>query len=429
MSRPLNFLQLTTFYPPYSFGGDAIYVYRLAHALGDAGHHVDVIHCLDAYHLLHPSVPDTTPVAHPNVTTHGLRSGYGRLSPLLTQQTGQPYLKRRRILEVLNSRPYDVVHFHNISLLGPHVLTLEPRHGRVVKMYTTHEHWLLCPMHVLWKFNSRPCEQPACLRCTLRAKRPPQLWRYTDLLAQASQHIDQFISPSRFTARLHAERGFSRPVVYLPHFTERVDHEWQNPGPRPQARPYFLFVGRLEFIKGVQTLLEAWAKAPDVDLLIAGTGTYEAQLHAQAATNPRIKFLGALPQHALGSLYVHALACLVPSIAYETFGMVAIEAFARKTPVIAHDLGALSEVIHDSGGGFVYRTQEELLAAMYCIATTPALRNKLGEKGYRAFGQWWSREAHLERYFDFLRQAATKKFGSVPWDRDELTGAPAVRMP
>jgi glycosyltransferase involved in cell wall biosynthesis len=204
-----------------------------------------------------------------------------------------------------------------------------------------------------------------------------------------------------------------------------VDREWQNPGPRLQERPYFLFVGRLEFIKGVQTLIEAWEKAPDVDLLIAGTGTYEAQLHAQAAPDPRIKFLGALPQHTLGNLYVHALACLVPSITYETFGMAVIEAFARKTPVIARALGPLPEIIDDSGGGFVYRTEEELLAAMCHIATTPALRNELGEQGYRAFEQWWSREAHLERYFDFLRQAATKKFGFVPWERNDLTGASA----
>jgi hypothetical protein len=46
--RPLNFLHLTTFYPPYSFGGDAMYIYRLAHALGNAGHQVDVVHCIDA---------------------------------------------------------------------------------------------------------------------------------------------------------------------------------------------------------------------------------------------------------------------------------------------------------------------------------------------------------------------------------------------
>jgi glycosyltransferase involved in cell wall biosynthesis len=283
-------------------------------------------------------------------------------------------------------------------------------------MYTTHEHWLVCPTHVLWKFNQRPCEEPECLRCTIMAKRPPQLWRYTGLLARTSQHVDQFLSPSRFTANMHAERGFPRPVAHLPYFIDRVDSDWQNPGPRLQEEPYFLFVGRLERIKGLQTLIRIWQRAPDVDLLVAGTGTYEEELRAQAAANPRIRFLGALPQRELGTLYVHALACIVPSITYETFGMINIESFARKTPVIARDLGALPEVIHDSGGGFVYRTDDELLAAMDRIAAFPRLRRELGEKGYHSFVRWWSRDAHLELYFDSLRKAAMGKFGRVPWE-------------
>src|SRR5262249_24810943 len=162
--------------------------------------------------------------------------------------------------------------------------------------------------------NSRACEKPACLRCTLMARRPPQLWRYTGLLARASQHVDQFISPSRFTANMHAERGFPRPVAHLPYFIDRVDHDWQHPGPRPQEKPYYLFVGRLEAIKGLQTVLELWKTIEYADLLVAGTGNYEQQLRAQAGGNPRIKFLGAVPPHALGTLYVHSLACLVPSL-------------------------------------------------------------------------------------------------------------------
>ncbi len=416
MTRPLNFVHLTTFYPPYSLGGDAMYIYRLAHALGDAGHHVDVIHCIDSYHLLHPADPEIRFADHPNVTTHGLRSGYGWLSPLLTQQTGRPYLKRGRIREVLNGRRYDVVHFHNISLLGPEILRIEANHDPVVKIYMTHEHWLICPTHVLWKFNSRPCEKPECLPCTIKAKRPPQLWRYTGLLRNTSRHVDQFVSPSRFTARMHAERGFPQPVAHLPYFIDRVDHEWNNPGPRPQEKPYFLFVGRLELIKGLHTLIDAWTRVQDFDLLVAGTGTYEKELRAQAASNPRIKFLGALAQRQLGALYFHALACIVPSITYETFGIIIIEAFARKTPVIARDLGALPEVIHDSGGGYVYRTHEELISSVHRIAASPSLRSELGQKGYRAFVQWWSREAHMELYFDYLRKAAAKKLGYVPWE-------------
>ncbi len=414
--RPMNFLHLTTFYPPYSFGGDAMYLYRLCHALGEAGHQVDVVHCIDSYHLLHRAQPEVAFADHRNVKVHGLRSGLGWLSPLLTQQTGRPWLKGRRLRQVLDSKPYDVVHYHNISLLGPKILTWEPAQGQCVKMYTTHEHWLICPTHVLWKYGSRPCEKPECLKCTLRAKRPPQLWRYTGLLGRCSRFVDRFVSPSRFTARMHAERGFPQPVEHLPYFIDRADDDWQNPGPRPQERPYFLFVGRLEVIKGLHTLIDLWRKVPNADLLVAGTGSEEAALKLRAADQPRIKFLGALPQRRLGNLYAHALACLVPSITYETFGIIIIEAFARQTPVIVRDLGALPEVVHDSGGGFVHRTDEELLLALSRLAAEPSLRTELGDKGYRAFCRWWTREAHMEMYFDFLRASAEHKFGRVPWE-------------
>jgi len=71
--RPLNFLHLTTFYPPYSFGGDAMYLYRLCHNLADMGHHVEVIHCVDSFHLLHPGEPKIKFAEHPGVVRHELR--------------------------------------------------------------------------------------------------------------------------------------------------------------------------------------------------------------------------------------------------------------------------------------------------------------------------------------------------------------------
>jgi glycosyltransferase involved in cell wall biosynthesis len=416
MTRPLNFLHVTTFYPPFSFGGDAMYLYRLARALGDAGHQVDVVHDVDAYHLLHPAAPPIAFSEHPNVSVHALRSGLGWLSPLLTHQSGHPVLKRRRIQGLLARRPYDVIHFHNISLLGPQVLAIEPKHGQAIKLYTTHEHWLVCPMHVLWKFNRQACDKPECVRCVLMGKRPLQLWRYTGLLGQASRHVDQFVSPSRFTAAKHAERGFPRPVGHLPYFVERSDHDWQSPGPRPQERPYVLFVGRLEVIKGLQTVLPLWDQIPDLDLLVAGTGNYEAELRALAAGNPRIKFLGALPQSQLGALYYHALAVVVPSLTFETFGIIIIEAFSRKTPVIVRDLGALPEVVHDSRGGLVYRDDRELVSAVRQLSASRRLRDELGENGYQAFERWWTKEAHLALYFETLGATAERKFGVVPWE-------------
>jgi glycosyltransferase involved in cell wall biosynthesis len=230
-----------------------------------------------------------------------------------------------------------------------------------------------------------------------------------------ARHVDQFVSPSRFTARLHADRGFPREFVCLPNFMERADEEWRNPGPRPQARPYFLFVGRLESIKGLQTLIPIWDRAPDCDLLVAGTGTQEQAMRSMAAGNPRIKFLGPVSQKDLGPLQFHALACVIPSVTYETFGMASVEAFARKTPVIARDLGGLPEVVRESGGGFVYGSDAELLDALGRIARSPALRTELGEKGYAGFVRAWCREPHLESYFKLLDTVAKNKFGAIPW--------------
>ncbi len=405
----MNFLHLTTFYPPYSFGGDAMYIYRLAHALGSEGHQVDVIHCIDSYHMQHPNEPEIEFAEHPNVKRHGLRSRYGWMSPLATHQTGKPYLKTHQIKEVLDSKPYDVIHFHNISLLGPEIMMIKPTHGDPIKLYTTHEHWLICPTHVLWKFNQRACEKPECLRCTIMARRPPQLWRYNGMLDRTSRHVDKFVSPSIFTAKMHAERGFSQPVSHLPYFIHRADQDWVNPGPRPQEQPYFLFVGRLEIIKGLHTLIDVWKQVEGIDLIIAGTGTQEAELRQRASDNPRVNFVGALSQKELGRYYHHAIATIVPSITYETFGIIIVESFARKTPVIVRDLGALPEVVHDSEGGFVYRTDSELLEFIDIFANNPELRSTMGENGYTSFIRLWSTEAHLEQYFSLIDAISEKK--------------------
>jgi len=140
---------LSTFYPPYSFGGDAMYLHRLVNALARRGHEVDVIHCADSYRLLHAGPP--TQVFHnaAGVTVHTLKSPLGFLSPLLAQQTGMTWPKTNQIRDVLMSKKFDVIHYHNVSLLGPQVLRLEPDYRDFLKVYTAHEHWLVCPMHVL----------------------------------------------------------------------------------------------------------------------------------------------------------------------------------------------------------------------------------------------------------------------------------------
>jgi glycosyltransferase involved in cell wall biosynthesis len=80
-----------------------------------------------------------------------------------------------------------------------------------------------------------------------------------------------------------------------------------------------------------------------------------------------------------------------------------------KTPVIVNDLGAMPEVIEDSGGGFVYGTEHQLLDAMKKLASDTNLRNELGEKGHQAFIKYWSEDAHIEQYLNLIRQLQDKR--------------------
>ena len=418
---------ITTFYPPYSFGGDAIYIYRLCNELARRGHIVDVIHCADSFRIFRPEPAPSGFPAPPGLTVHKLESGFGLLSPLLSQQTGYPLLKEGKIRHVLESRHFDVIHFHNTSLFGPAVLEIEPSYNGWVKLYTMHEHWLVCPMHVLWKYNRRICDKPDCFTCSLVSHRPPQLWRFTGLRDRAAGKVDRFLSPSRFTRDMHRQRGFPYPIEILPYFLDKTDQDWMSPSPSPHPRPYFLFVGRLEKIKGLQNVLPEFAGEGDYDLLILGSGEYEEELKRQARGMSRVKFLGWVPQERIGPCYRHAVALLVPSITYETFGIIIIEAFARKTPVIVNDLGALPEVVRDSGGGLIYQTRDDLRQAMNKLAGGPDLRQELGEKGYDAFCRLWSAEQHMKGYFHLISEAARRKFGASEWEKAEWDRAADVR--
>lgn len=199
-------------------------------------------------------------------------------------------------------------------------------------------------------------------------------------------------------------------MAYLPHFfpLDEAREPLQRPDNLP-SRGYFLVVGRLERLKGVETLIEAFRHYDAADLIVVGEGTRGEELRRRAAGIPQVRFLGRLPTESLGPLYAGAIALLAPSVGYETFGMTTIEAFAQRTPAIVHDLGGLPEVVLESGGGFTYRTEAELLEAMEALRSNPSLRAELGERGYRAFRERWSPEAHLRAYFDLIDQATERR--------------------
>jgi glycosyltransferase involved in cell wall biosynthesis len=354
------------------------------------------------------------------VTVHGLRSPVGLLSPLATHQTGFPLFKSAQIRQILQ-KEFDVIHFHNISLFGPRIL----EYGQSIKLYTMHEYWLVCPTHALFRFNRAPCIRPYCFLCSLSYKRPPQLWRYFGLLQASVKHVDAFIAPSRISLYKHQQMGLNVPMVHLPNFVPLTGTALPTSDPLAGKVPderYFLFVGRLEKLKGLQTIIPIFRRYQNALLLIAGTGSYEYQLQQLADGSPNIRFLGHVAGRQLQTLYRQAVAVIYPAINFQGFPelprgagapLVIMEAFSQQTPVIVRNLGRIPELIRESSGGCVYGTDGELVAAMDHLVTSPSYRDELGLNGYHTYQQNWTVKAHLERYFALISEIIATR-GKVP---------------
>jgi glycosyltransferase involved in cell wall biosynthesis len=407
----VRFCLLTTFYPPFNFGGDGVDVQRMARALSKRGHQVTVIHDVNSYEWLSGRHVPEQPSGQDGVEVIGLRSRLGVLSPLLTQQFGYPVVQARRLRALLAERKPDVIVFGNISLLGgPGLL----KFGDALKLYVAHEHWLVCPTHVLWRFNREPCDARACTRCVLSYGRPPQLWRYTGAIDRQTRHVDLFLARSAFSRDKHREFGFNRPMDLLPVFPGSDSGEPGRPGgDRPQARPYFLTVGRLTRIKGLDAIIPAFRQYPQADWLVVGDGEEMAELQGLAADVPHVKFLGRLENADLRRYYEHAIAVIVPTMGFETFGVVLVEAFGYRTPVIARRTGPFPEIVDAANGGLLFSNTGELVDAMRRLHTDRTLRDGLGANAFAACRSFWSEEAVMNRLMALVSKADGNRSGGA----------------
>lgn len=412
----MSITHVTTFYPPHNFGGDGVHVQRLSHALARRGHQVSVVHAPGAYALLngHRPLPRARVGDADGETTvrvHLLGGLRGLVEPFLVQQTGRPVLERSRLRRLLGGNGTlspDVIHYHNVSLVGGlGVLGI----GRAVKLYTAHEYWLACPTHLLFRYNREVCASRTCIRCTLRSGRPPQLWRTTAARDRYLENVDTMIFPSRLTQTVYEEQGIRRRSRVLHHFLPDayVESAASRGARRADVPPYFLYVGRLAAVKGVDRLLDHFAtRAVPAPLYLAGDGPLEESLRRRYGGHAAIRFLGRLSQEELGPLYRDAVALILPSTGYEIYGQVVLEAFAHRTPAIVTDRTGAREFIDASGAGRVYRSGGELTAALAAFASDPSMRDDDGARGREHIEREHREAQYVERYLDLIREARSR---------------------
>ena len=238
------------------------------------------------------------------------------------------------------------------------------------------------------------------------------------MVEQSVKHVDLFISPSEFTKNKHLEMGLKIPIVELPYFSSRCQLDETTARWSMGEIPYFLFVGRLVKTKGLQDLLPLFRRYEKAQLWIVGVGNYEPVLRRMARESPNIKFLGYQSGEQLGILYKQAVATIVPSLWYEVFGLVILEAFSQGTPVLVRNRGGMPKIIEESGGGFVFDTEKDLVNAMDQLLGNQNLRQEAGRRGYEALQQKWSADLHIQRYLELVEQIARSKRAKLGREED-----------
>ena len=397
----LKIMMVSTCYPPHHSGGDAMHVYYLANELAKIGHEVDVIYNLGLYELRSNKKirkNNNQYSNHEGIRLHALKVPFERVSRVSLYTFGSYYPLTKQVLSIINSAKPDVVHHHNMGGLG--ISTLDASAPCV--LYTAHDYWLICPMSSLMYAGKTFCSGDLnCFSCAIKSKRPVQLWRYYKSLKKKLVNIDRIITPSDYVrARLSK---YNMPIgmetiynfVPQPPVVSKSVYDF----------PYFLFVGVLSSVKGIENLISAYLQICDrieAHLLIVGDGPLKTKLREQITNSgkqDRIKLLGKVEYETLISLYKNALAIVIPSIWPENCPLVALESLSCGTPIIAANTGGLPEIVNASKAGMLFEKDNvDDLSSRLFEFWSENMKKYLQQNANSAYKNLFSPKSYLEKY-------------------------------
>jgi len=219
--------------------------------------------------------------------------------------------------------------------------------------------------------------------------------------------VSRWIATSQTQKRFHERMGIDgRKIEVIPHFMMRPEE------PPPYKRDgYVLFLGRLSREKGVHTLLKAWKRLGETSrrLVIAGTGPEEAALKAYCTQHAlkNVDFIGFIPHHKQRPLWEGALALVVPSIWYETFGTVVLQAWSHGRPALVSDIGGPGELVDNGSTGYVFAPADDVQLAeiLHRLVSDPGHGDEMGQRGYKKLLRDLSEEVWLTRVNSVLSSA------------------------
>lgn len=325
-------------------------------------------------------------------------------------------LTPERAVSFLDAHPVDVVHIHNTFPIFSPALHHTLSEWGVPVVQTLHNYRFVCANAALLR-NGVKCTE--CIRrgpwnavrhgCFRGSRVQTAVWAdmtaYHRRQGTWTECVDLFTTPSSFARQLLIDAG-------LPAERMRVlPNPVLDPGPPRPLGEGAAYVGRLSPEKGVSLLLDAWRMLPgEVPLRIVGTGPEEARLRQQASDLPNVEFLGAVPHDRALGVMSSAAFVVAPSLWYETFGMVVLEAMACGRAVVVPAESALAELVDSGRTGLHYTSgdAESLAQACAALVSDRELLRAQGEEARSTYEDDFAPErvvAQLEALYTTLAQS------------------------
>lgn len=262
-----------------------------------------------------------------------------------------------RVASAIREHRPHVVHVHNtFAAASPSVYRAATALG-VAVVQTLHNYRMVCPAATLFRAGQSctdcvgallpvPAVVHACVREShLQSAVAAATLTTHRALGTYSRHVRRYIALTEFQRALVIHALPQDRVVVVPNFLD------PDPGEGTDIRSGALFVGRLSHEKGVAPLLAAAERAP-ATISVAGDGPLGKSVELAAARG-WVRHLGSLGHPEVLEAMKRSIALIIPSIWYEGFPMVVVEAFATGTPVIASRIGSLAELIDDGATGLL----------------------------------------------------------------------------
>jgi glycosyltransferase involved in cell wall biosynthesis len=268
----------------------------------------------------------------------------------------------RELRELLRQHRPQIAHFHNTFPLISPAAYYAARAESVPVVQTLHNFRLLCPNALFFR-EGRVCEDclgrtvpwPGVVHKCYRGSRGAS----AAVAAMLATHrlfgtwrgaVDVYIALNEFSREKFIQGGLPADrIVVKPNFV------YPDPGPGDGKGGYAVYVGRLSAEKGVDTLLKAWKEVGQaMPLKIVGDGPLASGVQLAAAENAGIEWLGKQSLDKVYELMGAAAFLVLPSECYENFPRVVSEAFAKGTPVVASNLGAMARLVEHGRTGLLF---------------------------------------------------------------------------